>query len=122
MTLIQNEKSDSKEMIYKKTKKGRPPIGKKPSKACLKRLYINESKSIREVAEILGCSKDMVYRALMEYRIVRRSNECRSKLRSYKLITLKKGIEEKGIRGFASELGVHENTLRHYLNVVRKEE
>ncbi|UCC38987.1 MAG: hypothetical protein JSV96_14420 [Candidatus Aminicenantes bacterium] len=71
---------------------------------------------------ILGCSKDMVYRALREYRIARRSNACRSKLRRYKLSILKRRIKEKGLGGFAAELGVHENTLRHYLNVAKKGE
>ena len=56
----------------------------------------------------------MVYRALKEYRIARRSNECRSKLRTYKLITLEDGIQEKGLRGFAAEFAVHENKIRHY--------
>lgn len=108
-----------KEAIDQKVMKSRPSISKKPTKTDLKRFYISESKSIREVAEILGCSKDMVYRTLKEYRIARRSNACRSKLRTHELITLVKGIQEKGLRGFAAELGVHENTLRHYLNVVK---
>jgi DNA invertase Pin-like site-specific DNA recombinase len=65
--------------------------GEKPSKSEMRRLYIKESKSIREVAEVLGCSKDMVYRTLGEYgieirtimsidviaNIVRRSHEVR---------------------------------------------
>jgi len=111
-----------KEAIDQKAMKSRPSISKKPTKTDLRRLYISESKSIREVAEILGCSKDMVYRTLKKYRIARRSNACRSKLRKYKLITLEKGIHEKGLRGFAAELGVHENTLRHYLNTMNTPE
>lgn len=111
-----------KEAIDQKVMKSCPSISKKPTKTELRRLYISESKSIREVAEILGCSKDMVYRTLKEYRIARRSNACRSKLRKYKLITLEKGIQEKGLRGFAAELGVHKNTLRHYLNVLKEGE
>ena len=64
-------------------KRGKPPIGKKPSKAELKKLYIKESKSIREVAEILGCTKDMIYRALKEYGFELRPGFNRSKLRKY---------------------------------------
>ena len=70
-----------------------------------------ESKSIREIAESLGCSKDMVYRALQEYKIELRPGYNRSQLRKYKLSDLEKGINEKGIRGCAKELGVHENIL-----------
>jgi DNA invertase Pin-like site-specific DNA recombinase len=111
-----------KEAVGLKVKRRRPSINKKPSKAELRRIYVRESKSIREVAEILGCSKDVVYRSLKEYRIARRPNACRSKLRKFKRITLEKGIQEKGLRGFAAELGVHENTLRHYLNVSKEME
>lgn len=43
--------------------------GMKPSISELKKLYLKESRSIREVAKILGCSKDMVYRSLRENEI-----------------------------------------------------
>lgn len=108
-----------KEAIDQKAMKSRSSISKKPTKTDLRRLYISESKSIREVAEILGCSKDMVYRTLKKYGIPRRPNNCRSKLRIYKLSSLKKGVKNKGIRDFAIELDVHENTLRHYLKGVK---
>lgn len=111
-----------KETVGLKAKRGKPTIGKRPEKTELKKLYVKESKSIREIAEILGCSKDMVYRALHEYKIELRPGFNRSKLRKYKLSDLEKGISEKGIRGYAKELGVHENTLRYYLRGVRKEE
>jgi len=101
-------------------KRGKPSLGKKPSKAELKKLYIKESKSIREVAEILGCTKDMVYRSLKEYRFELIPGFNRSKLRKYKLSVLEEGVRDKGVRGYAKELGVHENTLRYYLNGVRK--
>ena len=102
-------------------KKGRTPMGKKPDKSVLKTLYVNELKSIREIAEYLGCSKDMVYRSLKEYGIELRPGFNRSRLRKLKLSILEKGVREKGIRGYAKELGVHENTLRYYLKGVRKE-
>ena len=61
-----------KEAIGIKVGRGRPAFGKKPDKKSLKRLYVEESKSIREVTEVLRCSKDMVYRALKEYGIERK--------------------------------------------------
>lgn len=93
-----------KKAIDQTTMKSRPSISKKPTKTDLRRLYISESKSIREVAEILGCSKDMVYRTLKKNRISRRPNNCRSKLRIYKISNLKKGIKDKGVRGLLKNL------------------
>ena len=109
-----------KEAVGLEPRKGKHSIGEKPSKTVLKKLYIKESRSIREAAEILGCTKDMVYRSLKEYRIVLRSRFNRSKLRKYKLSILEKGVREKGVRGYSKELGVHENTLRYYLKGVRE--
>lgn len=99
---------------------GKPPIGKKPEKKELRKLYIKESKSIREVAVALGCSKDMVYRSLKEYRIELRPGFNRSRLRKHKLSALERGVREKGVRGYSKELGVHENTLRYYLKGVKE--
>jgi len=109
-----------KEAAGIKAKKGKPALGKKPEKTELKKLYIKESRSIREAAEILGCTKDMVYRSLQEYGIELRPGFSRSKLRKYRLSDLEKGVKEKGIRGFSKELDVHENTLRYYLKGIRK--
>ena len=102
-------------------KRGRSPSGEKPGKSDLKRLYVRELWSIREVSEHIGCSKDMVYRSLKEYGIELRPGFNRSRLRKYKLSILEKGIRDKGVRGYAKVLGVHENTLRHYLKRARKE-
>ncbi len=102
-------------------KQGRPP-GERPSKTELKKLYITESKSIREVAEVLDCSKDMVYRALTEYGIEIRTNKRRSKLKDISLSILEREIERKGIRGYARELEVDESTLRHHIKVRRRQD
>lgn len=110
-----------KEAIGLAQGRGKPSIGKRPSEPELRRLYIKESKSIREIAEILRCSKDMVYRALQENGIELRPGLNRSKLRQYKLSVLERGIREKGVRGYARELGIHENTLRHYLKGKRED-
>lgn len=98
---------------------GRQGKGLKPNKEKLIEFYITQSKSIREISTILGCSKDMVYRTLQEYGIKRRSRIRQSKLRKYTISYLEKGVREKGIRGFARELGVDESTLRHHLKVRR---
>lgn len=104
-----------KEAIGLKIKSGKPSKGEKPSKADLQKLYVKESKSIREVAEVLCCSKDMVYRALQEDGIERRAKTRRSQLRAHKLVYLKDEIEKKGYRQVAIELGVGVTTLRDYI-------
>ena len=93
----------------------KPAIGMRPGKAILRKLYVNQSKSVREVAESLGCTKDMVYRALQEYGIETRSNKRRSQLKDIKSTILEKEVKRKGIRGYARELGLDESTLRHHL-------
>jgi len=104
-----------KEAAGFEVKKGRPSKSNKPSKTKLKRLYVKESKSIREVAEILECSKDMVYRALKKYGIERRPKTRRSQLRVHSLTYLKDEIDKKGYKQAAIELGVGVTTLRDYM-------
>ena len=104
-----------KEAAGLEVKKGKPSIGMKPSKANLKKLYVKESKSIREVADILGCSKDMVYRTLREYGIEIRLDNKRSKLRTYDQYFLKQEVKRKGITKTAKELSVDVRTLRKYI-------
>jgi hypothetical protein len=106
-----------KEAIGLEVKRGRPPAGPAPSKADLVKLYVKEERSVRDVAAALGCSKDMVARALKAYRIKARTNVKRSGLREYSLAELESGVKRSGIRGLARELGIDESTLRHHLNV-----
>jgi sugar diacid utilization regulator len=87
----------------------------KPAKRTLTRLYVDQSLSLREIAERLGLHADTVHYHLKRYGIDIRTNAKRSQLRAYRLETLEKGIREKGLRGYARELEIHENTLRHYL-------
>ncbi len=108
------------EEIGMDAKQGRPKICKKPSKVELRILYSREGKSIREVAACLGLHPDTIHYWLKKYGIETRSNIKRSELRKYKLFTLEKGIKEYGIRGYAKQLGVHENTLRNYLKSVKE--
>ncbi len=103
-----------KEAIGMSVEKGRPSIGRMPERKELLKLYIKESKSIREVAEVLGCSKDMVYRSLKEYGIERRQGFKRSILRDYKPSYLRKEVKEKGSEQVAKELGITTRTLRKY--------
>ncbi len=93
----------------------KPPIGTKSERAELRRLYIHRSMSVREIAEFLGCTKDMVFRAFKEYGIETRTNKRRSSLKDIKLSVIEKGIGKKGIIGYARELRVDESTLRHHL-------
>ena len=81
----------------------------------LLRLYTKEGKSIREIGEILKCSKDMVARALKAYGIEARSKASRSRLRIIELSVLEEAVKNKGIRGYARELGITEGALRHHL-------
>jgi transposase len=106
-----------KEAIGLKVKRGRPAIGKKPGKARLFKLYHLEGKSIREIASILGCTKDMVHRALLEYKIDRRdkSKTKESILSKYPLSKIKKIVEGKGYREAANNLGVGSSTLYFYI-------
>lgn len=104
-----------KEAAGIEVKKGRPAKTKKPSKAELKRLYEKESKSIREVAKILGCSKDMVYRALKRYGVERRPKTRRPQLRVHSFTYLKNKIDKRGYKQAAIELGVGVTTLRDYM-------
>lgn len=92
---------------------GKPAKGKKTE---LRKLYIKESRSVRDIAGILGCSKDMVYRALKEFDIQRRKHvEKRSQLKDYELSDLKRKIRLEGYNKVASELGVHNTTLRRLI-------
>lgn len=100
----------------------KPGIGPKPTKAELKRLYVKESRSVRNIAELLGCSKDMVYRALQEYGIERREHtQKRSRLSEFDLMTLKREIKAKGFNQVATELGVHNTTLRRYVEKMKSQ-
>ncbi len=103
--------------IKAKGRKPGRPSGDKPEKKNLQRLYINERQSIREIAKILGCSKDKIYRAITEYGIETRGKSRRSKLMQYSHTELKKGVKSKGIRCYSRELGIDESTLRHHLKV-----
>jgi len=108
------------EVLGLEVKRGRPPVGPAPSKEDLVRLYVREGMSVRDVAAALGCSKDAVHRGLRTYRIKTRTSARRSKLRDIDVAVLETGIKENGVRGYARELGVHENTLRNFLKMSKR--
>lgn len=104
-----------KKVIGQKTKRGRPSKGNKPEKKELIKLYINEAKSIREIAEHLECSKDIVYRSLREYEISRRPDKKRSKLTKFEKSFLKMEVKKKGITKTAKEIKVDTRTLKKFI-------
>jgi len=99
-----------------KTKKGRPFSQKRPRKNDLIKLYVKESKSIRETAELLGFSKDMICRSLKENDIKRRDRLFKSKLNKYCFEFLENEIKSKGYKQVASELKVETHTLIVHFN------
>lgn len=105
-----------KEAAGLEVKKGRPPRGTISGKTELEKLYTQESLSIREIAEILGCTKDMIYRSLKEYDIERRDRLFKSKLNKYSFEFLEKEIKNKGYMQVASELEVETHTLVVHFN------
>lgn len=101
----------------RRVRPGRPPSEMTPSKKVLFRLYAKEGKSIREIGEALNCSKDMVARALRAHGIEARTNASRSRLRTIEFSALEEAVRDKGIRGYARELGITEGALRHHLKI-----
>ncbi|MBU4496089.1 MAG: hypothetical protein KJ874_12425 [Acidobacteria bacterium] len=91
---------------------GRPAIGSKPSYENLIKLYIEDKKSIREIADILGCSKDMVFNSLQEYGIKTRKGSKRSKLKDVELEELIKMVSTIGLTNTAKSLGVDIRTVK----------
>jgi len=98
----------------KKKRPGRP-VGDKPKESELQRFYVKEKRSIREVAEILGVSKDKVFRALEDYGIGRRAKARKSKLERYSLEFIRGMIKKEGMGRTADSLGVSRQFLRRYL-------
>ena len=103
------------EAVGLEVKRGRPPAGPAPAKDQLVRLYVKEGRAIRDIAATLGCSKDMVRRALKKYAIEPRTTARRSILLQYRLSDLRTAVKEKGIRGYARELGINPSTLSRFL-------
>lgn len=91
----------------------------KPDRKTLKRLYVDRGLSLREIAAKLGLHPHTVHYHIKRFGIETRPQAKRSELRKIKLETIERNIKEKGLRGYAAELGIHENTLRYYLKGAR---
>jgi predicted transcriptional regulator len=91
----------------------------KPDKITLEKLYVEQGLALREIAAILGRHHQTIKYHLESYGITTRPNAKRSTLRPLKLEAVERRIKTLGIRGYARELGVHENTLRNYLKAAR---
>ncbi|MBN2241860.1 MAG: helix-turn-helix domain-containing protein [Acidobacteria bacterium] len=92
-----------------------PRPAAKPARADLQKLYVREGKSIREVAALLGCTRDMVHRALREYGIEARPVARRSRLQEIPLEKLEAEIAAQGLRGAARAFGVDHSTLAQHV-------
>lgn len=98
-------------------KTGRPPSGAMPTRAVLVRLYVKDGQAIRDVAAAIGCSRDMVHRALKHYGIQARTRAKRSRLRDVNLALILADIKTKGVSATARALNVDRTTLRHHVKV-----
>jgi predicted DNA-binding protein YlxM (UPF0122 family) len=85
-----------KKAMYRKVGRGRPSKGAKPEKEEFIMLYIKESRSIREIADMLGYKKDVVHYWLKKYGIPTRTMAKRSKLIKYSLSELIDGVKKRG--------------------------
>ena len=91
-----------------------------PDKKTLKRLYEAQGWTARELGEYFHLDHRTVLYHLRRYGIPVRPRTRSSALRAFKTEDLLRGVREKGLRGFAAELKVHENTLRNYLKKANK--
>ena len=104
----------------RKASGGGRPTKPRPAREILARLYVEEGRAVREIAGILGESKDMIARALKGYGIKRRLGVKRSRLRTLDQGRLFADIAEKGVDRTAAAWGIPERTLKHYLAQIRR--
>lgn len=95
--------------------RGGRPAKPRPTRSELARLYVVEGRAVRDVATVLGVSKDLVSRALAEYGLKRRPNVKRSKLRAHDPGAILGKVETLGFLGAAEALGVDASTLRRFM-------
>ena len=96
-------------------KRGRPAIGPRPSGAEIVELYQRRGLSLRAAAEVLGISKDAVWRGLSEQGIEARPHVRPSRLAAYSLGELRRRVKRDGLRPTARALDVNWATLRDFL-------
>ena len=92
----------------------------RPRKKTLAMLYSERGFSLREIASKYNVHWSTVGRWLDESKIKAHRIGKRSRLEKFRLSTLESGIRKHGVRGFARNLGIHEETLRRYLKKARE--
>ena len=107
------------EALGLEVKRGRPPVGPAPSKADLDRLYVREGRSVRDVAAVLGCSKDAVHRGLRIFGIKARPPAKRSRLLRLEQRRLFADLLELGPNRTAQKWGIPRRTFFDYLARIR---
>ena len=85
-------------------------------KEILEALYLEKKSSIRDIAELLGWSKDKVFRLIEYYGIKRDRRIRRPKISNISLEYLKKEFKTKSKNQVAKELGISRATLYNYLS------
>lgn len=93
---------------------------KEIEKELLEALYLKEGRSIRDMAGLLGWSKDKVYRLLKKHGIKRDKRIRKGKLANISLHNLEREFNAKTKKQVAKELGISRATLYNYLNKLRK--
>jgi len=83
------------------------------------RLYINEKKSLRDIASIMGLSEATIRRRLHAAGVAMRSNAPRSRLRKLNQARLFASIVEIGVRKTAKRWKINERTFKYYLAGLR---
>src|SRR4030042_1895340 len=96
-------------------RRGRPSIGETPSRAELVDAYQRQGLSIRAAAEVLGTSKEAVWRGLAEHGLPARANTRPRRLATYSLTDLRRRIRGAGPRGSARGLGGSAPTFLDYM-------
>jgi len=99
----------------KERKRGRPLNDRTPSRDVLVRLYVKEGRSVRDVAEAVGCPRTTILDALKRHDIPVRSRAKRSRLRDINPALIRADIATKGVSATAKALNVDRATLRHYI-------
>lgn len=82
----------------------------------LKALYLDRGYSVRDIAELLGWSKDRVFRLIESYDIKRDKRVRRPKVKDITLEYLERELKTKSKIQVAKELGISRATLYNYLD------
>lgn len=84
-------------------------------------LYLKEKKSIRDIAELVGMSKDKVHRLLKTYGVKREKRTRKGKLSGLTLVYLEREFKNKSKIQVAKDLGVSRQSLHERYLKLKKE-